>query len=118
MKKIKQWERVFLNSKKKPVRVGNFWNNNYIEYKSSGERIKEYLNKIQPYFWDMITSFQKSNTWKIKLTIPIDFIFPKDVEKELVMHSYSDNTELCFMIMQRKLLIKISTKIFKYSSIH
>ena len=38
----------------KPVTVGNFWRNNYIEYESNGYRNKtllneEYLNKIRPY---------------------------------------------------------------------
>ena len=37
-----------------PVRVSNFWSNNYIEYESNGERsktlsIEEYWNKIRPY---------------------------------------------------------------------
>ena len=36
----------------KPIRVNNFWNNNYIEYESSGDRnnlsVKEYLDKIKP----------------------------------------------------------------------
>ena len=33
----------------KPVRISNFWNNNYIEYKSNGDEnlsVKEYFNKI------------------------------------------------------------------------
>ena len=35
----------------KPVRVSNFWSNNYIEYKSNGDRnkilpVEEYLYKI------------------------------------------------------------------------
>ena len=29
----------------RPTRVGNFWNNNYIEHGSSGD-----INKIKPYF--------------------------------------------------------------------
>ena len=38
----------------KPTRVGNFWNNSYIEYGSSGDRnknlsVKEYFDKIKPY---------------------------------------------------------------------
>ena len=38
----------------KPVRVSNFWSNNYIEYKSNGDRnktlsVEEYLNKIRQY---------------------------------------------------------------------
>ena len=41
----------------KPIRVSNFWNNNYIEYKSCGDRnknqsVKEYLDKIKPYLRD------------------------------------------------------------------
>ena len=36
----------------KPIRVGNFWNNNYIEYESNGDinknlSVKEYLNEIK-----------------------------------------------------------------------
>ena len=35
----------------KPIRVGNFWNNNYIDYESNGDRnknlsLKEYLKRI------------------------------------------------------------------------
>ena len=35
----------------KPVKVGNFWNNNYIKYKSNNDRykplsVREYLNKL------------------------------------------------------------------------
>ena len=38
----------------KPVRVSNFWSNNYIEYESNGDRnktpsVEEYLNKVRPY---------------------------------------------------------------------
>ena len=38
----------------KPIRVVTFWNNNYIEYESSGDRnknlsVKEYFNEIKPY---------------------------------------------------------------------
>ena len=33
------------------------------------------------------------DTWKIQLTIAINFIFSKDVEEERVMHSSSDNVK-------------------------
>ena len=41
-------------------RVSNFLNNNYIEYKSNGDRNKNlsldrYLDKIEPYLRDVIT---------------------------------------------------------------
>ena len=77
----------------KPITVGNFWNNNHIEYESSGDKnknlsVKEYLDKSKPYLRDIIINFQKSDTWKIQLTIS-----DEDVDKKLVMHSKSNNIE-------------------------
>ena len=53
----------------KPIRVGNFWNKNYIEYENSGDRnknlsVKEYLDKIKPYLRDIIINLQKSDNGK------------------------------------------------------
>ena len=51
-KKIKDITNLFEHEEEdyyKPVRVGNFWNNNYIECESNGEEtllIEEYLNKL------------------------------------------------------------------------
>ena len=44
----------------KPVRVGNFWSNNYIEYESNGDTnkslsIEEYFNKIRPHIYHKIS---------------------------------------------------------------
>ena len=71
----------------KPLRVGNFWNNNYIEYESNRDRnktvsVEEYLNKIRPYLKDIINSLKNSGTWKIQLLIAINFIFSKDNDEE------------------------------------
>ena len=49
----------------KPVRISNFWNNNYIEYKSNGDdnlSVKEY------YLKDIVIDLQKSGAWKVNLT--------------------------------------------------
>ena len=51
----------------KPVRVDNFWSNNYIEYESEGDRnkilsVEEYLNKIRPYLKDMINNLKKPDS--------------------------------------------------------
>ena len=51
------------------------------------------LDKIKPYWRDVIINLQKSDTWKIQLTIAINFIFSKNVDEERVMHSKSDNIE-------------------------
>ena len=54
----------------KPVRVSNFWSNNYIEHESNSDRNKtlsaeEYLNKTRPYLKEIINNLKKSDTWKI-----------------------------------------------------
>ena len=76
----------------KPKRVSNFWNNIFIEDESNGDKnrnlsLDEYLNKIEEYNIDL----QDSDTWKIQLTITINFSSSKDAEEERVMHSTSDN---------------------------
>ena len=50
----------------KPERVSSFWNNNYIEYESNGDKnnnslIDEYLNKIKPYLRDIVKFVTKIN---------------------------------------------------------
>ena len=81
-----------------PIRIGNIWNNNYIEYESNSDKnknlsLKEYLSEIKPYLGDIIINLQKSSTWKVQLTIAINFISSKDDDEEQVMHSNSDNIE-------------------------
>ena len=83
----------------KPVRVGNFWSKNCIEYESSGDRnktlsVEEYLNKIRPYLKDIMNNLKTSDTWKIQLTIAINFISSKGNDEECVMHSKSHNIEM------------------------
>ena len=51
----------------KQVRLNNFWSNNYIEYKSNGDKnriisVKEYLDKIRPYLKDIINDLKKPDT--------------------------------------------------------
>ena len=50
----------------KQVRLGDFWNNNYIEYKNNDDRnkalsIDEYLNKIRLYLKDKIMKNDKAD---------------------------------------------------------
>ena len=78
--------------------VDDFWNSNYIEYESNGDRnatlsIEECLNKIRQYLKSIINDPKKSDTWKIKLTIAIIFISSKGNDEERIMYSKYDNIE-------------------------
>ena len=83
----------------KPVRMGSFWCNYYIEYESKGNinktiAVEKYLNKIRSYLKDIMNKIKKLNKWKIQLTIAINFIFSKGNDEEHVRHSKSDNIEI------------------------
>ena len=83
----------------KPVRVNNIWSNNYIEYKSNGDKNKilsaeENVNKIRPYLKGIINNLKTSDTQKIQLTITNNFISSLYNDEEHVMHSKSDNVEI------------------------
>ena len=83
----------------KPVRVSNFWSNNYLEYESSGDRkrtlpVEEYFDKIRPYLKDIINNPKKSETWKIQLTMANNFISSIDNKEEHIMHCKSDNIDI------------------------
>ena len=74
----------------KPKIVSSFWNNNYIDYESNGDKnvsLDEYLNKIKPYLKDIIIDLQSSSRQKIQLTIAINFVFSTNTEEERVMYS-------------------------------
>ena len=83
----------------KPVRAGNFWSNNYIEYESKGDKnitisVEKYHNKIRPYLKDIINNLKKSDKRKIQLTIAINFISSRNNDEERVMDSKSGNIEI------------------------
>ena len=58
--------------------------------------LEEYLYKIRPYLRDIIIDLQESDTWKIQLTIAINFVSSKDPEEERVMHWKSDNIKFTY----------------------
>ena len=54
----------------KPVRIGNAFSNNCIEYESNSYKnkilsVEEYLVKIKPYLKDIINNLRISCAWKI-----------------------------------------------------
>ena len=54
----------------KPIRTGNVFSSNYIEYESNGDKnkslpIEEYLDKIRSYLSDIINDHKTQGEWKI-----------------------------------------------------
>ena len=67
----------------KPIRIGNAFSSNYIEYKSNGDKdktlfINDYLDIIRKYLSDIINDYKTQGESKIQLTVEINFICSKD----------------------------------------
>ena len=57
--------------------------------------IEEYLNKIRPYLKDVINHLKgKYHTWKIQLTIAINFMPSENNDEEHAVHSRNNNIKL------------------------
>ena len=82
----------------KPIIVKSAFNNNYIQYKSGGDKIltiEEYLSMIKPYLVDMINDYKNKGEWKIQLTTAINFIsFKPNSDVTSIMRTKSNNIEI------------------------
>ena len=61
----------------KPILVKSGYNNNYIQYKSKGDKIltlKEYLALIEKYLRKLINYYKNKSEWKVQLIAEISFI--------------------------------------------
>ena len=61
-----------------------------------------------------MTDLQSPDTWKIQLTIAINFIFSKDSEKEREMCSTSDNIKFTFYSDVNKVVKEIFESLLHY----
>ena len=62
----------------KPAIVKSGYNNNYIEYRSEGDKlliIEEYLDLIEPYLRELINDHKSKGEWKIQLTTRSIYFF-------------------------------------------
>ena len=48
--------------------------------------VKECFYETKPYLKDIINDLKKSDTWKMRLNIAINFIFFKNNDQEFVIH--------------------------------
>ena len=81
----------------KPTIVKSGYNNNYIEYRSEGDKlltIEEYLALIGPYLRELINDHKSKGEWKIQLTVQINFISSRlGSDETRVMHTRSTSEE-------------------------
>ena len=81
----------------KPTIVKSGYNNNYIEYRSEGDKlltVEEYLALIEPYLRELINDYKRKGEWKIQSTAQINFISLRPGSDETrVMHTRSVNDE-------------------------
>ena len=79
----------------KPAIVKSGYNNNYIEYRSEGDKLlttEVYLNLIEPYLRELINDHKNKGECKIQLTAQINFISLRPGSDETrVMHTRSAN---------------------------
>ena len=94
---IENVQDLFKISIYKPAIAKSGYNNNYIEYRSEGDKlltIEEYLNLIEPYLRELINDHKNKGEWKIQLTAQINFISLRPGSNETrVMHTRSVNEE-------------------------
>ena len=81
----------------KPVLVKSGYNNNFVQYKTKGDKIlsiQEYLALIEKYLKKLINQYKKEGEWKIQLIVEINFISLKPGSDETrVMYTRNDNEE-------------------------
>ena len=81
----------------KPILVKSGYNNNYIQYKSKGDKIltlKEYFALIEQHLRELINYYKNKGEWKLQLTAEINFISLKPgSDQTRVMHTKSNNEE-------------------------
>ena len=81
----------------KPTIVKSGYNNNYIEYRSEGDKlltIEEHRNLIEPYLRELINDHKNKGEWTIQLTAQISFISLRPGSDETrVMHTRRVNEE-------------------------
>ena len=81
----------------KPILVKSGYNNNYIQYKSKGDKIltlKEYFALIERYLRELINYYKNKGEWKLQLIAVISFISLKPGSDETrVLHTRSNNEE-------------------------
>ena len=84
----------------KPIFVKSSHKGNYKYYESNGDKekilsVKQYLNKITPYLYDLINDHRiVRRVWKIQINMHVNFISSKDTGESHIYYILSDNVSI------------------------
>ena len=72
----------------------------YEYYESDGDKekklsVKQYLNKITPYLYDLINDHRIARrVWKIQINMHVNFISSRDTGETRIYYVWSDNVSI------------------------
>ena len=84
----------------KPILVKNSFKGNYKYYESRGDKekrlsVKQYINKITPYLYDLINDHRIARgVWKIQISMSVNFISSKDTGETCTIYVWSNNKSI------------------------
>ena len=84
----------------KPIFVKSSHKGNYKYYESNGDKekilsVKQYLNKITPYLYDLINDHRIARrVWKIQICMHVNFISSRDTGETRIYYVWSDNVSI------------------------
>ena len=78
-------------------------NYKYYESRGNAEKVKQYLNMIMPYLYDLINDHRIARrVWKIQINMRVNFISAKDTGETRTIYTWSDNVQaLCGVYYKR-----------------
>ena len=84
----------------KPISVKSSHKSNYKYYESNWDKekklsVKQYLNKITPYLYDLINDHRIARrVWKIQINMHVNFISSRDTGETRIYYVWSDNVRI------------------------
>ena len=84
----------------KPILVKSSFKGNYKYYESRGDKekrlsVKQYLNKITPYLYDLINDHRIARrVWKTQINMRVNFVFSKDTKGTCTIRVWSHNVSI------------------------
>ena len=103
----------------KPILVKSSFKGNYKYYESRGDKekrlsVKQYLNKITPYLYDLINDHRIARrVWKIQISMRVNFISSKDTGETRTIYVWSDNVKIMWGSDRNNIIKELLESFFK-----